>query len=89
MACRSFLQYFVDIFCHVSGGDQLLWPQGRTVKQIHDREFKHWLLIAHGQPEGAVPHPYPSLSTFYRALSESRFKHVKMRKENFHTRCDQ
>ena len=88
LECTAFLVYYTNTFCQKSGGDYLLWPQGRTMTDIHSRDFKKWLLIQQGKPPGAEPFPWPCLTTFLSAVSDPRFKRVKRRKENFHTRCD-
>jgi hypothetical protein len=86
--CTAFLYYFSERFCNISGGDLMHWPQGRTQKDVYEHEFRNWLLRSQGKPTGAMPLPYPSMTTFTRALNNARFDHVKMRKEHFHTRCD-
>ena len=49
--------------------------------------FQKWLAELNA-PDSAL-HVKVSLSTFRNALASPEFKHVKMRNEHNHVRCDQ
>ena len=42
-ACSAFLRYWTENFCQVDGGGRVLWPQGRTVKEVLSTTFQDWL----------------------------------------------
>jgi hypothetical protein len=85
--CCAFLRYWTEVFCQVDGGGHVLWPQGRTITDVFATTFKEWL-AEQNAPE-SIEHIKVSLSTFRNALASPEFKHVKMRKEHNHVRCDQ
>ena len=74
-------------FMQVDGGDNVLWPQGRTVKGMYDTEFRAWLCGQQDLGPDDIPNPYPSLSTFRRVKRDGQFKYIKSRSEHNHTRC--
>ena len=85
--CIAFFRYWTENFCQVDGGGRVLWPQGRTVGEVFSTTFQDWL-AQQNSPESVVSGGKVSLSTFWNALADPEFAHVKMRKEHHHVRCD-
>ena len=84
--CKIFYPWWSSIFCQMSGGGDLLWPQGLTVVQLWGSTFQDWLAKTYpAQPDFYTPHP--SCQTFRDAIASKEFKHIKMRHENNHARC--
>ena len=86
-ACSAFLRHWTENFCQIDGGGRVLWPQGRTIKEVFSTTFQDWL-VEQNAPESVISTMKVSLSSFRNALADPEFAHVKMRKEHNHVRCD-